>query len=230
MNRRFVSLFALGAVALAGSAAHATIVYQYVADLSSFSGPPGTAVPTISIYLQQTVSGGSPDLLLQNSGLRSAGFKLSRPGIAGDGGANITNVVDQTGAGGSFAGGTGFTPVAFPTASFANTESVPAFAVTGPLGNLNGSVRTILLGTVSMTVGTVPSTFTLGARDLSNTNTTFFTPHGDTGLDLDGVLGTPFQGASDLSFSIVINPIPEPVAVSLLALGGLLTARRRRAP
>jgi hypothetical protein len=40
-----------------GSLARATIVYQYIADISSFTGAPGTAVPPINIFLQQTVSG-----------------------------------------------------------------------------------------------------------------------------------------------------------------------------
>jgi MYXO-CTERM domain-containing protein len=231
MNIRFVSLLVLGAVVgvgVAAPAARATIVYQYVADISSFTGAPGSAVPPINVYLQQTVSGGSSDLLLSRSGLRSAGFSLSRPGNPADGGAYISGVSDQTASGGSFAGGTPFTPVAFPVVSFGNTETVSAAAVTGPLGNLNGSVRTILLATMSLTVGNVVSTFTLGARDLSNTNTVFFTQGADNGLDLDSALGTPFQGASDLTFSIIINPTPAPGAAALLALGGLLATRRRR--
>ena len=232
MNRRIVSLFALVAVGLVGTAARASLVYQYVADISSFTAPAGTSV-AINIYLQETFSGASTDLLLSKSGLRSAGFQLSRPGSVADGGATLTGAVDQTGAGGNFAGGTGFTAVTFPAVSFANTESVSALAPGGPTGQLNGSVREVLLGTVSLTVGTVGSTFTLGARDLSNTNTTFFNPGGDNGLDLDSTLGEPFDGASDFTFNIILNPTPVPEPGTALLLGGgiaglVMLGRNRR--
>src|SRR5207302_4657897 len=132
------------------------------------------------------------------------------------------------GPGQGFAGGTGFSAVSFPVVSFSNTESVPASALSGPVGLTGSGVRKVLLGSVTLQVGTVSSTFLVGARDLSNTNTTFFTTGTVNGLDLDSAGQPPFNGASDVTFAITINALPEPASASLVALGGVLLAARRR--
>ena len=69
----------------------------------------------------------------------------------------------------------------------------------------------------TLQVGTVGSTFVVGARDLSNTNTTFFTPGTVNGLDLDSAGQPPFSGASDVTFPITINALPKPATASLLS-------------
>jgi hypothetical protein len=202
--------------------AHADVSYQYVTDQGgSVSGATGSQI-VVNIYLQETVTGSSSSILAAEAGLSGAGVSLQR--TSGDAGANIaanstTFSGSQTQVGNPIAtGGTN------PSAKDTLIEGVALTAKSGAQGTVVGTgITQVLLGSITLTVGTTTSTFTLTARNAGNGNTTTWT--NTVGLDTDnGTNGTnpglyTFSGARDAPFTITVTPslaaVPEPSSMLL---------------
>src|SRR5262245_60491113 len=99
MMRWFGVPMAMLALACATSAARASIVYQYVADNTSFSLSQGATAST-NVYLQETISGSDSSFLSSQGGLFGAGFSFKR--TAGD---TTVAIGGNTSGSNSFAGG-----------------------------------------------------------------------------------------------------------------------------
>jgi hypothetical protein len=221
----FAIVFGLAEMAANATTAHATIVYQYVADVQNFTGSAGTTSVAFSFYLQETVSGGDTSYIFQQHGLNAGGFQLDR--LTGDGWVN--SLANQTGAGQTFAGGLGGVTGNFATTNagpWRATDTVPITATSGPLGTANGAVTTVLLGTGTFNLGSTTSTFRLG-RKTTGVNTLSYTDL--TNLDIDNA-ALNFLGAGDLTFTLqLVATVPEPSTGVLGVIAcGLIWCWRKR--
>ena len=199
----FAIVFGLAEMAATASTAQASIVYQYVADVQNFTGLAGTTSATVSFYLQETVSGADTSYIFKQHGLNAGGFQLDR--LSGDGWVN--SLANQTGAGGTFAGGLGGVTGNFATTGagpWRATNTVSTTDTSGPLGTVNGAVTTVLLGKGTFNLGTTTSTFKLGKKT-TGVNTQSFTDK--TNLDIDNA-ALNIQGAGDSTFTLQLVVTP----------------------
>ena len=231
--------------------ARASVVYTYVTDQSTYSGSAGSIVP-VSIYLQETLTGGSTSLITGNGGLFSAGaaFDATNPG---SGEALVQS--------GTFVANSGFNGIVSPaynqgTGNAANNLEINEnIAVTSPptagvaltSSSTVGSTTTdkVLLGTINVKVGSASTSFNLTSladESWGNGGGGF---NGNTltavnNIDLDSTNNVPNGGGftytgsdantAGTNFTVTPSAVPEPVSFAVFGVGalGLLIRRQRR--
>jgi hypothetical protein len=245
--KRLYLAFALVGALLAPNVARAGITFQYVTDSSSYSGQAGTSA-TVSVYLQETDTGGSTLFgKSQVTGLASYGVYLTQTSSGG------TSTISSFTTAGAFNGfGTSQSvPIQTANANSSSSSSLPANSIdyfnsvpggtsSNPATLVSGSagngVYKILVGTLSVTVGS-STTFSLTSMfnspgDGANAGgpVTFTLPGGSNSYNLDstgtvngaaGPLAITGAATQSESFSVsAAAAVPEP---SSLLLCGLVT-------
>jgi hypothetical protein len=224
-------------ICLLSTSAGASVVYSYVTDASSYSGSPGSIVP-VSIYLQETLTGGSTSTIAAHNGLIGAGAAINIGSPVSSSAAQIVSgsfVVPAAFGGGNLADynqGSG--------AAANNLEVSDAIGTSQPhVLPANGLV---LLGTVNVTVGSAMTTFDLTSLDkdtINGSNSQLGQGNGNTvsqdGTDYDVTQSGVYTGANDTpayTFTVgATSTVPEPASLSVFGIGalGLLFRRRRTA-
>jgi hypothetical protein len=237
---------ALALSLLAPAVTRASITYQYVTDQTSYSAAAGNLV-SVSIFLQETVTGSSQSLLTQTPGLFSYAYYVTQTGGPSAGQSTIgsyTSAAPFTGSHFSSSSGS------LPPNSFDFAALPPTGSTSGPTGSVTGQgVRQILLGTLTINAGATTQ-FTLqsvthspgdSAAAGADGNTLTFPNNPGQFYDLDlggtqnGSAGTvTFNGADALTYTFTVGPsVPEPgsLTLALVAAAGTAAAawRRRRA-
>lgn len=224
------------------ASARADVTYRYVTDQANYTGNVGAKVP-VQILLQETVTAPSTSLIFSQGGLFGAGVMLNSPGgaIFGSTDAVTKLPVNDFKIGGNLAVG----PVGFsaggPPAAPTQYDQTPAKATQsgliintdvgpndGPKFSSGGAgVRTVLIGTVNITVPATSTTLTVTPYG-GNANTIT-----QTGTDLD--IGTQalngYTGAANSptwSFTVAVIPEPSSMALCGLAACGMSYVRLRR--
>jgi hypothetical protein len=223
MRKVLLSLACWLSIGLASS--QAAVEYKYVADQSTYAGNVGSLV-TVNLFLQETVTGSSQSLIFKEGGLFGAATVVTRVNTGNAtifGSSLVSN--DFKIAPNTAASPVGFgpTPTIVSQAPANNSQSglivnadVPGNGADGPKFSSGGpGVRTVLLGTLNITVGSKSTTFVVA--DYGPTNATVT----QQGTDLDATSPT-HQGAADpvggyFSFRVV-NAIPEPSSMALCGL------------
>ena len=189
----------------------ATVSYSYVTDASSYDASGGSA--TVKVYLQETLTSGSPSLLAAEGGIYGGGFKVD---LLSGGGVKLNTFAANpvlTGPGSSTIGDTVMSALA----------TIPLGAPSGPTAD--GSGR-ILLGSVTLIPGgggSSPATFALERIDNLGGNTLTYTNNYDMDFDL---AAPAFLGATgQTTFTVAV---PEPGSIALALTAGLLCLRRSR--
>jgi len=251
-------LFALACWATVGLVgARAAVDYKYVTDLSSYgAGLKAGDQVTASVYLQETLSGGSASFINADNGLFGAGVKINRtagdatffiiPAATSDFGVDtvITPNLNRRDPTGSFPGtpsGFGSSPtIVDPTPSTATTGGLIVNADITSSGTTKGPLikaaenggNKILIGTFNVIVGTQNSTFQV--TNYGSTKNTLTQAQHD--LDFGTQATNGYNGASApaggfFSFTVVGAAIPEPSSMALcglIATGLGYTGFRRR--
>jgi hypothetical protein len=224
--------------------ANASVVYSYVAQQSTYNAQPGASV-TVNVYLQELLTGNSTSFIASDGGLsgfvavvnRVPGTLPPMPSILSAAAANTTDFQLFNSATYNFVAGTGDSG---QVQGSADTGGVTGTAHPGAeVGNGAVAVaksNAIYLGNFTVTAGSGPGTtqFTLGAIDPVNggaTTTTFNVFDLDLAPDASGAPAGAFTpvGTTLTTFNVTVAGVPEPASLGLLAFGGLLALRRRRA-
>ena len=242
--RRFVFLIALALAVSAPATARASITYQYVSDQTSYNVNVGSTI-TVNLYIQETLTGGSTSLIVQDGGMFAAAIGVNRS--TGTAAANITAIKENTGApwtSGSFA----FGADNFTAGTAQLGVQSPGFL--GTASNINpDSTGKILIGTMTLTIAanaTGTTTFNLAQYNTGGGNTVTAgasNPTSGSAFDLDftnnnspatgGQPPATYSGANDnpFSFTVVVAAVPEPSSMMLCGLavvGGAYSVYRRR--
>jgi hypothetical protein len=229
-------LLTLSGIVLGGFAANsawATVSFSYVTDSASYSAAQGATV-AVSIYLKETLTNSSTDIIGPDGGLDSAGAAV--------------NVASSTGTAASI-GSSSFTaasPFGQPGAGSIyynqspgnNLEFSELTGPSGPFPTPTGGL--ILLGTLDITTGLGTTTYhltslnddTIPDAQLGDGGGDGFTEAKNT-TDFDVADGSGYTGADAASqtiFTVTGTAVPEPASFTLLGLGGfaLLGRFRRR--
>jgi len=227
-NMKMLAVAAVAGLGLAfgGNQASGSIVYQYVAQQGQYSGNPGQVIP-VNVYLQESLTGSSQSFIASDGGL--SGFGVLATEVSAGGTSALTGIADSP----SFGGLHNDVP---PDASGASATMDATIALGSPgvnVGNGGSGIsipNAVYLGTLSVTVGPGSTTFSLGAIDpVNGGNTTTKNNVYDLDLTADnsGLAANTFTPAGAGSFTVTASP--EPGSLGVLALGGLLALRRRRA-
>ena len=181
----------------------------------------GSTVTLEMIFEEQTFSGQS--LITGQGGLYGAGAQLAQSGTLPAVPATISSFTLEPGFNGAFnlqsVNGAG-------TSGYISETS--AAATSGPLGTTTGAIVLVPLGEATFTLhGNKATQFTIsnalpdtGGPTLSASSVAV-----PNGYNFDASNSAPnYNAASPTTFTVV----PEPAAVSLLALGGILACVRRR--
>jgi MYXO-CTERM domain-containing protein len=196
--------------------APAAVIYSYRTDQFSYSAGPGGTV-TVSLFLRETVDGGSASVLAAQGGLFSAGVAAARTSSPSDP-AFLTAAARNPAFNDT---GSSLMSVAPTLTRFTEAVSSGGVAAT----DLGGGVREISLGTMTVQVGNiVGQTTSFNVRDYDNYGTSEDTLTA-TGTVLDTPGGT---SPSSFAFQVTVAPVPEPAAIGLVALALPLLGRRRK--
>jgi hypothetical protein len=230
--RRILAL-TLVSVAVFAIRARADITYQYVTDQSAYTAAAGTNV-TVSVFLQETVTGTSKSLLASEGGLFGFGVLVTK--TSGDAtlptsGFAVNNAAPPNGFNGNQAQNPN-PPTATQVGAIANVGN----STTGVTGTVTGNVTKILLGTVTITAtSTNESDFKVGVNTFAPGNTITNTNAFDLDQTNNGPAGgATYKGATDTGpfvFTINAAVVPEPSSMllcGLIACGGAYSAYRRR--
>jgi hypothetical protein len=237
--RRF--LFAAVCWATVGlGGARADVIYRYVTDKPSYEGALGATVP-VQLLLQETLTGTSTSKIVADGGVFGAGVILNSPGGAIFGQTIAGVPVNDFKIAPNIAlnpAGFGFGNPVGPSQvdqSPANKNSsgliVNAEIGQGPLPVGTGNVKTILIGTVNVVVGTNPTTLTVTRYTGASNTITMTAADLDNGTQqADGYIGTKNNPLGDFSFTVG-QVIPEPSSMALcglIACGMSYAGYRRR--
>jgi hypothetical protein len=235
---------ALAVGLLLPAAARATIAYQYVTDMQSYTASAAGNSVAVQIILQETVTGNDTSLLTRTNGLFSYAYYATQTAGAGTGQSTISSYASAA----PFTGNSlTSSPGSLPPNSFDFNGNQPVPTTSGPTGNVTSAgVRQILLGTLTIKAGTT-TTFTLSSalRDPGDAifagtdgNTLTLPSNGPYDLDKGGTqtgqAGTvTFNGTDLLSYTFTVGvAVPEPGSLTLALLAASGTAvvawRRRR--
>lgn len=243
MKLAVLSVIAGTGLAFGGHQASGAVVYSYIAQQQHYSGNPGDVI-NVNVYLQEQLTAqGDSSFLATDGGL--SGF------------VTVASLLSST-VPGSQSTLTGATANPTDFQVFNTSPKYDFVDAAGDAGQLQGSADTagvatgtvhpgaevgngpagvaisnaVFLGTLKVTVGQGKTTFTLGALDpvFGGATTT-----ANNVFDLD--LPPAASGAPDGAFTPVgsnvtqfdITAAPEPASLGVLAMGGLLALRRRRA-
>jgi hypothetical protein len=235
MRTFLLSLACWATIGLATS--QAAVDYRYITDQTTYSGLSGSLV-TVNLYLQETVTAGSSSIIFDDGGLFGAAVIVTRinSGNAAIYGSSLANN-DFKIAPNTAPSPIGFGPVPTIVSQEPATASqsglivnadVPGNGADGPkFADGSPGVRTVLLGTLNISVGTKSTTFIVGSYGPTNATVT------QKGTDLD-VTTPAYIGAAEPVgglFTFKVNVIPEPSSmalISLLACGGMGYAGYRR--
>lgn len=212
--------------------ARGAIVYSYVSDAQQYTAAQGSTV-SVNIYLQEQTGVGDSSYIQQQGGIFAIGAQVSEDST---GSAAMNSMASNTA---DFGGpnSSSFTPT---LATFIEAIASPP-APDIQLGNTGGGVapaffNQVYLGKVSVTVGSSPTVFTIGAVNdpifgIGEVTLTKSQSDLDLGLDSGGNALSNVTGVngSTTSFTVAPTPSPEPASLGLFAVGGLLALRRRRA-
>lgn len=233
---------AVGAAScVAAQPAHATVIYSYVTDASSYEAPPGSPFGTlvaVNVYLQETLTGGSSSFIAANAGLYGAGAAVNELGVSG---GTVSQIPTDRSAFAFTMKGSQQIYTDQPTNAnnLEFTETIGGAGIQGPLMP-DGNGR-ILLGTLKVRVGTGQTTFALTSlhndtidnsnSQLGQSDSNTFTDHNS--YDLDIGYSDLYTGADDApatNFTVGLAPVPEPASVAVFGVAaiGLLARRRRR--
>ncbi|MDB5333200.1 MAG: hypothetical protein JWP03_4351 [Phycisphaerales bacterium] len=218
---------------LCGQQASGSTVYSYIAQQQQYGGNPGDVI-SVNIYLQEQTTGGS--FLATDGGLAQFGVAVNQLSADIPGSASKLTAANADTA--------DFTIFNGPIENF-----VDAAGDSGQLGgNINGVLgapgievgnggpsvaigNAVFLGTFSVEVGLGRTTFSLGAIDPINggyTTTRNIVYDLDTQTDGNANPTNAYTGVGFRTTTFAIG-FPEPSSLGVLALGGLLALRRRRA-
>jgi len=240
MKRLLCGIAAAGSLAMVVSAASGSIVYQYATDSQSYSGAPGSTVQ-VKLYFVEN-SSTSSSLIVGDNGLNGAGGQINLVGTAG---ATLTGLVLNSTA---FDGGTALSTKNVHAAEADFTENISLADSQGVFGSTAGlppGVTQVLLGTLTVTLPNTLGTttnFAIGKNPAGAGSTVTFTNTYNldaNGSSTDPQYGGPGSTAADgnvYSWTGVNNTVgrfsvtttPEPSAMALVGLSGLLALRRRR--
>ena len=212
-HRRLFSFLSLLVAIAWGSIASAAYEYRYVFDATNYSVSPGQVVP-VSVYLQETVNGGStPWFTSTNMGLFSGGVRIVFDQSPPSDRAEVLSTAN-------IFKNPLFTDPSTTLNVVPGSSAGLIAAVNDPFTQLiqgtvvNASTSRILLGTFNFTAGLVPNEVTnLLATDYvtpANQNVVFNSDTFDS-VDLDAVI---------LPANATITVVPEPSSLALLGLGG----------
>lgn len=220
ISKRMLVAGILAASVLVPSLAQAAVSYSYVASFdggltftTTVNSTQGSNL-TGNIYLKETLTNGSASLIASDGGLLGYGFAVDRV----NGASTLTGFANNA----ALFSGPVFTDPNGSATHRGGTGAIALTAATGPNPDANGL---ILLGTISIAVGSGSSSFVLGVHDnffgntLTNTNV----------YDLD-VSDTGYTGAANAPFNFTVNAaaVPEPASVVILAIAGIGVLARRR--
>lgn len=208
------------------SAARAQITYQYVTDQTSYT-PNASGNVTVSLFLQETVTGTSTSLLASVGGLFSGGIYVTKTGVNGT--ATISTINKNTAFGGNLS--------SQAAATQARLLEDVGTSPTGVMGTVvSPGVTQDLLGTIVLNAGTSATTFAVEPYKFAPTNFGGSGFDGNTltntnGFDVDVTSTNPaytgadtFNGPTAFSFTVAAA-VPEPSSMILSGLaGGLMIA------
>jgi hypothetical protein len=243
MKNLLCGIVAAGSLSLLASAAPGSIVYSYGTDMSNYAGPIGGTVQ-IKLYFVETLTGGSKSLIVGDDGLNGSGGQIVR--VSGN--ATISGLTLNTAAGTGFDGGPALTTLQLTPTKVDFSDNVSLVDQQGVFGSTAGlppGVTEVFLGTLTVTIPTVPdmTTFAFGKNPAGAGSTVTFA--NTFNLDANGSTqdlqyGGPGTTAADgnvYSWTGANNTVgtftvgfPEPSSLALVGCGGLLALRRRRRP
>lgn len=209
------TLMSLAAAALLGAAANlsAAINYEYRAAEPTYGSAPGGTI-TVDLYFHEELNG-SPSLLASESGLSDLTVRVTRTaGNATIGSATPNAAFADGSTSGAVSGGNTVATLNLHVPLSGSSSGVGVTAADG-----------VYLGTISLTNGTLPSTFafnTTGAGTITYANIYDL----EATAASNGLPAGTYTPATGTTFNVLV---PEPASIAALAGVGIVALRRRRA-
>lgn len=237
-KRTLTTLFSgivLGGIAV--STAPAAVSFSYSTDALSYNVGVGNTV-AVQIYLKETLTGASTDLIAGDSGLSTAGAGVQETSLGA--GGTLSTIANASGTFTAASAFSGLFGAFYDQASGDNLEFSESTPVSNPPTGvppveLSSTVYRVLLGTLDIKQSTGITTFALTSLSAEDFGTLGGPGDGNTlaanGTDFDKTGQSAFTGADAATYSFTVGaPVPEPASFTLLGLGafGLLARNRRK--
>lgn len=238
-----LKLAVLSAVAaigvVASHQASASIVYSYTTDQPDYNVAPGQAA-VVKLYLQETLTNGSTSFITQDGGMFGVGNEVNFVSSSSSTPATITGQTPNlTDFGGPTSNSQNPTKSVMILALSPSATAGVALQNTGGTASPNTLANEIYIGSITITAGnggvnhytigayndTTPGGFGIGGNTLTQNFADL-----DTGMLSDQATAIPdATGVGSKLTPFTVTVTPEPASLGLLACGGLLALRRRRA-